>query len=874
MTDSAWSHLHVHSVYSSGDAISSVPTLVGQAGANDQPCLALTDHGNMSGSVQLYRECMKSGIAPFPGEEFYLVRDRRDKKAKRHHLGVLAFSTEGYRNLVRLSSRAHAQFFHKPLLDLADLAECAEEGWLTGLACLSGCWSGLPIQDLLNYGPEAAMNTLAMYALWFDACYVELMNHDITWDDGITDAELCGALAELADRLGLPCLVTGDVHYARPVQRAAHDALKRLVSYGSGDDDGVFRGHGYHLAATAEVKARHTPAHWAAGLAGMADLAARWHLSIPQLDRYRYRIPQITPDPMAVLRARVGSDKSGLLAEELAVIEATDMAGYLLLVAEVTDYMRREGIIFQARGSASGSLVCYRLGITSVDPVRWKLRYERFITTDRTKPPDIDLDVEYTRRADVIAWIRQRFSVHQIGTYLELGMTPGEDGKGSLVVKYMAKARKSLAEGETLAWDAVPEDDKIMLSMLSRSGATSGYGVHAAGLVVTTSDAEFDQLVPTMYVASSKTTASQYTMDDIESLGLVKLDLLGLRALSTIRQTLENLGRDPVEGLDWIPLNDSATLSTVQRGDTVGVFQFDGFTNRRGAQELRVRNVADIIAVMALYRPAVMGSGATQEYLARRFKLHKVPDMHPILGKALKDTHGLVVFQEQVIEILRALGMSPEDLTELLKAVKASNNNVAAAAEVIASYGADVYRLCAGAGIPDAEGAMLWRAIEGFADYGFNRAHATRYGLTAYQTAYLKTHHPVPYFAALLASFAGTKDKEPEYLHAARSHDVRVKSAAVNSSDVSYALDPSGRFVRRGLISVKGVGIKAAQHIVEHGPYTDLDDLIEKCGSRPVTGGQEWLKTRDPKDLCGVLGALYEAQALDLLLSVPQQVVS
>lgn len=857
--DEIWSHLHVHSLYSATDALSPVPTLVARAKANGQPALGLTDHGNMSGAVTLYQECMKAGLLPFPGSEMYLVRDRADKKAKRHHLGVLATSGQGYRNLVALSSLSHRNFYHKPLLDLSDLAEASEAGRLRGLVALSGCYSGLPIQDLLNYGPEQAKTTLACYAGWFDQCYVELMDHGIVWDDGSTDADLCLALAQLADELGLPVLVTADSHYAFAEQRVLHESLKRLVSYGSGDDDGVFRGSGYDLSQTSVVKRRHTAKNWISGLAGQTDLQARWDLSIPELDKYHYNIPVIIPDPMRELRKRVGTDE--VVAEELDVIERTGMASYLLLVAEVTDYLRERGIQFQARGSASGSLCCYRLGITSVDPVKWKLRYERFITTDRTKPPDIDLDVEYARRGEVLDWVRQRFSVHQIGTYASMSMT-AEDGKGSLVVKYMAKAR---ARGQNLAWDQIPEHDRQTLAGLDNSGVYSGYGVHPAGLVLTNNDAQFNKLVPTMYVASSKTTVSQYTMDDIERLGLVKLDLLGLRTLSTIRGCLENLGRDPREGLDWIPEDDQETFAAIRSGDTIGVFQFDGFTNRRGSQEMRVTTLADIIAVMALYRPAVMGSGSTARYLARRRHKEPTPTMHPILTAALRDTHGLVVYQEQVIEILRALGMSADDLTALLKAVKASNNNVAAAAEVIASYGVDVMRMCTEALVPDEEASMLWKAIEGFSEYGFNKSHATRYGLTAYQTCYLKVHHAVEYFAALLASFEGTQDKEPLYRRAARNHGVRIKPALVNVSGVSYTYDPTSRSVRRGLKSVKGIGAAVAEHLVANGPYTSLADLIQRCGSRPVTGGKDYLRTGLLSDLCGSLQTLYEAGALDRL---------
>ena len=650
------------------------------------------------------------------------------------------------------------------------------------------------------------------------------------------------------------------MYYAHAGQRQVHDSLKRLVSYGSGDDDGVFRGSGYDLAATEVLKGHHVPRHWVGGLAGISHLQQSWDLSIPQLDHYSYRVPIISANPVQELRERTVTDGSEheLLAEELDVIERTGMSSYLLLVAEVTDYLRREGIVYQVRGSASGSLACYRLGITAVDPVARKLRYERFITTDRTKPPDIDIDVEYARRGQVLDWLRQRFAVHQIGTYLELGLNAAEEGKGSLVIKYMAKAR---ARGETPDWNDVPIEDKITLRAIANTKSNSGYGVHAAGLVLTTSEAEFASLVPTMYVASSATTVSQYTMNDIERLGLVKLDLLGLRALSTIRGCLENLGLDPREGLDWIPEDDEETFKMIRRGDTIGVFQFDGYTNRRGAQQMKTTSIDDVIAVMALFRPAVMNSGGTNEYLSRRFAKSKVPKLHPVLASALHDTHGLVVFQEQVIEILRTLGMNPDDLTALLKAVKASNNNVVAAAELIASYGADVFRLANLAGVPQPETDLLWSAIEGFAEYGFNRAHATVYGLTAYRTAYLKTHFPVPYFAALLASFEGTKEKEPWYRTDARNHGVRIKAAMVNVSGVSYSYDAATASVRRGLKSIKGIGEKAAEHIAANGPYTSLKDLIEKCGSRPVTGGREYLKTGLLTDLCGTLKTLYDSGA-------------
>jgi DNA polymerase-3 subunit alpha len=822
--------------------------MVATVGRMGQKALGLTDHVNMAGSVQLYKHAMKAGIKPFPGTELYVVGDRGDKKAKRHHMCVVAFTTEGYQNLVRLSTLSHHNFFHKPIVDQADLAGLAEDGYLKGLAATSGCYFGFTSQAISQGDMDAARSYLTGYAKWFDRFYVELQNHNIDHGNGQDDDSLANALMGLADELGLPCVLTQDSHYCDQHDKETHDALKGLVAFGDDPDDARFPGDGFHLADDQWLRERHHDARFARGCEGLADLLEAHDLTIPELDQYSYRIPFTVADPEKYLRSRTtqelldrGVDSKRYidrLETEMSIISDTGMSGYLLLVSEVTDYCKNNRIFYQARGSASGSIVCWLLGITQVDPLKWGLLFERFISRDRTKPPDIDLDVEHSRRPELMTWLESRFSVNQIGTWLQHTITPEdeEDGKGSLRVRYYQRLKK---QGyPTPPWDSIPIEDKRQLVKIASHGPFNAYGTHAAGLIVTTTQSEFDKIVPMMKVASSKTTVSQYEMGDIESLGLVKLDVLGLKTLSVLNQTMINLGRDPFEGLDWIPLNDAKTYAAIAKGDTDGVFQLEGYTARRGCRELKPTTINDVVASMALFRPATIQSGATSSYIRRKHGLETVAERHPIIAAKTKTTYGIMVFQEQVIAILRELGMDPDDLTAFLKAVKASNADVGDAGGVIRGYRDQVRGMADAANMTDEDWDWLWGAIEGFAAYGFNQSHSVAYGLTAYRCAYLSVHHALDFYSALLAVAAGT-DKEFDYVRAARSKGLRVLKADVNDSGITYGIDPKRRGIRKGMLSIPGVGEKAAEEIVTARPetgYTSIHHLASIVNHRKVTG--------------------------------------
>jgi DNA polymerase-3 subunit alpha len=882
-TSKIWS-LHSHSRFSVNDALPDVKDMVKTVKSYGHPALGLTDHGNMAGAVQLYQHCADAGIKPFPGSELYVVHDRNDKKAKRHHMCVAAYTTEGYKNLVQLSSRTHRNFYNKPVIDHADMAQLSEAGLLKGIAATSGCYFGFIAQSIVKGDEQHARQLMSSYDKWFDRFYVELQNHNIDHGDGWNDDMLATAVMEMAQGLGIPGVLTQDSHYCEHDDQEIHDALKRLVSFGPDPDDATFPGDGFGLPDTGWFMDHHDPARYAYGAAGLADLLDAHDLAIPALDAYHYNIPFTVDDPDKALLDRCilhlcdmkfpnkeHEARKARLLSELDIIKDTRQAGYLLLVAEVTDWCRANKVVYQARGSASGSIACWLLRITQEDPIKWGLSFERFISRDRTKPADIDLDVEHHRRKELLEYLRGRFSITQIGTWMEYSLHGEDDdvdgAKGSLRVKYYAaKSRTGEPVGD---WASVPPEDKDMLQTLSDRKPFGSYGTHAAGVVVTTTETELTDLVPMMWIASSETMVTQYEMKDIEALGLVKLDVLGLRTLSVLHTCMDNLGKDIYAGLGWIPLNDAHTYQSIARGDTTGVFQLEGYTAAKGCTRLKPTKIKDVIAAMALFRPATMNSGATDSYMARRRGVETIPERHKVIDNHTSRTYGIMVFQEQVISILRDLGMGADDLTEFLKAVKASNSSIGNAGEVIANYYSQVQDMAIDAGFRKDDWDWLWHAIEGFAAYGFNEAHSTAYGLTAYRCAYLATNHPVEFFAALLAhantqKIKGKPSKEAQYLSGARERGLSIRRADINISGVSYGVDRKSNAIRKGLSSVKGVGVPTAEKIVGNRPIYGYESVEELCRLSKITGSGPYLNSGDLT--VGILGKLNDAGVLDSIL--------
>lgn len=905
--NSEYFSVHTHSKYSFGDALPTVQEIVDQAAHYGQRAIGLTDHGNIAGSVELYQAAKRAGIKPFPGSELYFHPDheqyRRDfankeVKATQYHLGVLAYSTQGYHNLVNLSTLSHKNHFHKPRLDSGDLSELSEAGLLEGLAVTSGCYFGRTVQLLLLEGEDAAEQWLRTLQGWFGEgdVYIEMQNHLIDHDEDTSDDEVADLMLAMADRLSMPAIITQDSHYTHAHHRPLHETQKVLSSWSDAPEDATFPGDGFHMVDDHWMKQHHHEARYRRGIEGLDDLYAKNDLSIPVLDHYTYNVPQVVEDPQAELEKRVRDADlpkkyREKLEEELGVIGAAGMAGYLLLVAEITDYCRERGWLFQVRGSAAGSLVCFRLGITNVDPIHWDLRFERFLSKDRTKPPDVDLDIQHDKRQELIDWIKTKYFVKSIGTWMELGMTSEQEdeeaeGTGSLLRKYYTMARKM---GLPTQWDQIPRDMKDRLYALDEMRPYSGMGKNAAGLVITSTEEEFSKWVPMHHSGTNEDGVAQYAKDDIEALGLVKLDVLGSKTLTIIAKTMQMLGKDidemlPVDVKNSLMTNESRPVyQDISKGITNGVFQLTGYTAQSGVQKLKPTNIHDIIAAMALYRPATMQSGATDDYVAFKHKHRERPLRHPLIERVVGKTHGIILYQEQVIDVLRELGMEADPLTEFLKAVKASNKSIGNAQQVIDKHMPWILNRAKEEGFDDDDVKWLDESFDAFGGYSFNKAHSTVYGLTAWRCAYLAHYHPAEFYCALLdinsqSSAKDKKSKESSYIKAVRDRGVRIVRPEINLAGAGWTVRATPRgdqLIVKGFNSVHGIGQAGAQELEAQRPeggYRSVDHLIELVEAKKVSGSKDYLRhlkktgERDYSLLNGVLGQLRDYEIMEALV--------
>lgn len=882
--------IHVHSEFSCLDGMGSVERIVAKALADGRPAISLTDHGTMAGSLRLYSEAKKHGLAAYPGSEFYLVSDVGDPvgKNKRYHLGMLAFTYHGFQGLLRLSSRSHQRdrFHRKPLIDFDDLAEFSDT-YGNDVVVTTGCYFGIIVQTLKEGGVKRADMMIDMLASWFPHLSVEVQFHNIPRAaNELSEKWVNKYLFDVAHRKGLPVVLGQDSHYCDAEDQPVHDLMKDICYFGDGEDN-RFPGGPYHMATVDELRGNWSPRRWERIEEGHTQLLNLHALTMPALDNYKFHVPKVSKnadkefarlvrdgwDEMVerdLFHPNLWEDYHTQIDKELHVIKTMGMADYFLLAKyEVIDWCKDNGVVVNCRGSVNGSLTCFLTGITKVDPILWGTSFDRFLTLDRKKPPDIDFDVESRFRYKLIDHLRKRFpTLVQIGTYSGIGITGQEDedgygeDTGSVFVQYKAAMRRKLGA----KYDGgVLKGHREALNGLSDAAVRKSMGVHAAGLVLPTEDLPIDAYLATGLVASSNTTVTQAVMEDVESAGYMKLDILGLRALETLNGALVNAGYAP-DTWDWMPWNDKRACGLLSSGMTDGIFQFEGYATRIGGKEMKVRNTMDAIICLALYRPALMNGGQKDMYLTNRGE--KKPNwphkLHPFFDKRLDVTSGVAVFQEQVMEMCADLEMPFAVWNDLLTAVKASNDKIDQYGQGIMKRTKPIFlALCAAKGIDKRSALDAWATIVGFTDYGFNRAHATSYGLMSYRSAYLKVHYPLEYMQALLATWAGTK-KEMMYMREARRMGIAIGRADVNASDVVWTIDKSKKSptLRKGLTTLPGIGSIVAQSIVDHRPedgWDTMDDFVAAVPPRPVTGGKEWAKTGF---LNGIMAILRDQGAL------------
>ena len=866
-------HLHVHTEYSMLDGASRVDGLMGRAAELAMPALAITDHGVMFGAIDFYKAGLKHGVKPILGTELYVAPGSRYTKGNRkagdepyYHLTVLAQNETGYRNLMKLVSRAYLEgYWYKPRADRELLAEHAE-----GLIALSGCLGAEVNQHLLAGRREAALEAAAFHRDAFGAqnYFIELQDHDIPEQHATN-----GGLISIAQELGLGLVVTNDSHYTDQADSEAHDVLL-CIQTGSqlADADRFkFKGDQFYVKSAAEMQALFPdhPETWR----NTVEIAERCDVKLEFGTNHlpRFPVPEGTTEAEA-LRAKVyegaarrygtplRDDVRDRLEMELGVIEQMGFPAYFLIVADLCDHAREVGIrLGPGRGSAAGCAVAYCTGITDLDPIEHGLIFERFLNPERISMPDIDLDFDERRRGEMIRYARDRYGddkVAQIVTFSTIKAKAAiKDaarvlgypyGFGDRLTKMMpppvmgkdyplAKARELSGELRA-AWDTEPDAKKVLDTALSLEGLRRQHSIHAAGVVI--AGEPITDHCPVLRVETDGEIVTQYDGGMVEDIGLLKMDFLGLRNLTVISDALIHIkattGEDVV--IEDVGLDDPKTYAMLSEGDTDGVFQLDSPGMKALVRLLKPDRFDDIVALLALYRPGPMSANLHTSYAERKHGRQKIDFPHPDLVEILEPTYGILVYQEQVLEIAKQIaGFSLGEADMLRRAIGKKKQKEMDAQKSKFLDG------CVAKGYPAKLGQDLWDLIEGFADYAFNKSHSAGYGLVSYQTGWLKANHPVAYMAALLTSVKNNKDRLPLYLHTCRTMGLTVLPPDVNFSEMDFAPAPLGAAepgatpdhaaIRFGMSAVRGVGEGVVEQILEarraHGPFTDFADFCD-----------------------------------------------
>ena len=863
----SFAHLHLHTQYSLLDATNRLDELMQAASAADMPGIAITDHGNLFGAIEFYNSARQHGVKPIIGIEAYVAKgSHRDRDAARrssNHLVLLAENETGYRNLLKLTSRSFLDgFYYKPRIDHDLLRDHSE-----GLIGLSACLNGEVAEAVQAGDTSGAEERARLYRemLGEGNFYLELQDHGIPEQAAVNDV-----LRDIARRLELPLVVTNDCHYLRQEDSLAHDALLCVGNNTTIDEPDRLKYYGdnFYLKSAAEMYDLFPNDRQA--IDNTVAIAERCNLVLPEgqfhlpdfpvpaghsLDEYLVEVVGEGLDArMAEQSARGLTIDRDLyrarLADELAVIQAMGFAGYFLIVWDFMRHARQEGIpVGPGRGSAAGSLVAWVLRITDIDPLEYGLVFERFLNPDRVSLPDIDIDFCMRRRGEVIQYVADKYGrdhVAQIITFgtlaaravlRDVGRVMGLPyAKVDRVAKMVPENTKSLAaaarEVDALAAEIRndPEVSKVVEVGSRLEGITRHASLHAAGVVITPQPIE--ELVP-LYKTNKDEVVTQWDKDVIEDLGLLKMDFLGLRTLTVLDDAVKLLAEQGVDlDLDQIPLDDSETYRLFADGQTDGVFQFESRGMKQLLRRAQPSRFEDLAALNALFRPGALSVGMADKFADRKQGKEKVSYLLPEIEPILAETYGVIVYQEQVMQVaVEVAGFSMAEADLLRKAMGKKQIETMAKVKKKFVDGAQ------GKGFAKKKAQELWEYIEPFAGYGFNKSHSVAYALLAYKTAHLKAHHPVPFMAAMLTSEMTSKDRVGKYIHECRQMGIEVLPPDVNRSEWSFSVGQDS--IRFGLGAIKGLGGGAVEAVLEArragGEFLSLADLVARVDPRVVT---------------------------------------
>jgi DNA polymerase-3 subunit alpha len=872
--ESNFIHLHTHSHYSLLDGLTKIEDMVRITKENRQSAVAITDHGNMYGAIEFYKECKKQGIKPIIGVEAYVTSGSRKEKtaeqgAKRYyHLILLAKNLTGYKNLIRLVTIANLEgYYYKPRMDKEILREFHE-----GIICLSACMGGELSQTVLSGDTDKADEIVRQHQDIFgkENYFIEVQCHPHIE----RDKELRDALVQLAKKHSIPVVATQDSHYPCREDHEAHHTLLAINTQGDGKDTGKFEFPDDDFSLVDEKTALSYFADVPEAVTNtklVADMCEEYEIELGKAYFPHFPLPEgTTSDDKLHELAYAGfpfrditpsKEYTDRLDYELSVIKQKGYAGYFLVVGDLLRYARENGILTNIRGSVAGSLTTYLLGITNVDPLIYQLPFERFLNPERPSLPDIDMDYADNRRDAMIAYAKHKYGedrVAQIGTFGTM-MAKGSvrDVARALGYPYAVGDRISNmipmgSQGFPMtierAMEMVPElgeaykkepDTKKIIDLAQKmEGCVRHVSVHAAGVVI--APKPLYEFTPVQYDPKGGAIITQYDMYQIEDVGLPKFDFLGIRNLSILADavSLVQTLREETIDLDRIPLNDPATFGILARGETMGLFQLNGSGMTSFLKQLKPTTIFDINAMVALYRPGPME--VIPEYIKRKHDPTLVRYIDPRMKDILNQSYGLIVYQDDVMMI--AIHLGGYSWLEADKLRKAMGKKIPA--EMEAQKEKLIKGFIEAGQLPEKKALELWSLIEPFAAYGFNKAHAASYGRVAYQTAYMKANYPVEYMTAILTAESGDTEKVAEIIAECVKMHVTVLPPEINASFGGFTVvdngtgqkkntkDESRGVIRFGFYTIKNLGTDISDAIIAErkkgGPYASITDFLER----------------------------------------------
>ncbi len=862
----SFAHLHLHTQYSLLDGANRLDELMDAASAAKMPAVAITDHGNLFGAIEFYNAARKRGVKPIIGIEAYVAKgshtDRNPARSGRNHLVLLAQNEAGYRNLLKLTSRSFLEgFYYKPRIDHQLLRDHAE-----GLIGLSACLAGEVAEAVQAGDIDGAEETACNYReiLGEGNFFLELQDHGIPEQAAVNEV-----LHDIARRRELPLVATNDCHYLTQADSFAHDVLLCVGTQRNYDDPDRLKYYSdnFYFKSADEMVERFPNDRQA--LENTLLIAERCNLEIPtgefhlpdfpvpkgrNLDGYLVEMVQQGLRERFEDRAHDAAAISDdiyqeRLNKELSIILEMGFAGYFLIVWDFIRHARNEGIpVGPGRGSAAGSLVAYALRITDIDPMQYNLLFERFLNPDRVSLPDIDIDFCMRRRGEVIQYVAEKYGRDHVAQIITFGTLAARAvirdvgrvlglpyAKVDRVAKMVPENTKSLAQAarevDALAAEIRndPEVHRVVEAGSRLEGLTRHASLHAAGVVITPRPIE--ELVP-LYKTSKDEIVTQWDKDVIEDLGLLKMDFLGLRTLTVIDDAVKLLKQQGVEpDLEHLPLDDEATYQLFAEGRTDGVFQFESRGMKQLLRRAQPSRFEDLAALNALFRPGALSVGMADTFAERKQGRSKVKYLFPEMEPILEETYGVIVYQEQVMQVAVEIGgFSMAEADVLRKAMGKKH------VEMMAQQKQKFVEGAQSKGFAKDKAVELWEYIEPFAGYGFNKSHSVAYALLAYKTGFLKTHHPVSFMAAMLTSEMASKDRVGQYIHECRQMDIEVLPPDINLSEWSFTVgDDSIRF---GLGAIKGLGDGAIESVLnvrrQQSAFSDLPDFVSRVDPQAI----------------------------------------